>query len=229
MRNALAVAIVAVLAASPTGQEPASVFSFDQRVHKFQLPKQLPPCGLESALVRIAKETRVPVGMERVPECEQRSSSGFPPAFAPIDSASADVFDGISVKQLLGHLAARAPEYEWAIMDGVAVFRPGAAWADPMNPLAARVPAIRFSEAPAYRVVGTILNLPTPGQGPKYPMTIDFPGGTVIDALNLIVRTQAATWFASSNGQRLTVGLMMRPEGPGFGVSAPIPGLFARR
>jgi hypothetical protein len=229
MRNALAVAIVAVLAASPTGQEPASVSPLDQPVHKFQLPKQLPPCGLESALVRIARETRAPVGMERVPGCEQRAPSAFPPAFAPIDSASADVFDGISVKELFGHLAARAPDYEWAIMDGVAVFRPGAAWADPMNPLTARVPAIRFSEATAYRVVGTILNLQTSGQGPKYPITIDFPGGTVIDALNLIVRTQAAAWYASSNGQRLSVGVMMRPEGPGFGVSAPISGLFARR
>jgi hypothetical protein len=206
---------------------------WDQTVHQFPLPKQLPPCSLEAALVSITRKTRVPVGMERVPECEQHIWSGFASAFErtlqPLDSVSADIFDGIPVKELLGHLAARAPDYEFVMMDGVAVFRPRAAWADTMNPLSARVPAFRFSEAPVGRVVGTILNLPTSGQLPKNPITVDFAGGRVIDALNLIVGTQGGAWFAGPHGQSLSVGLVMRPEGADFGVSAPIAGLFDRR
>jgi hypothetical protein len=234
MRNALALAIVAIFAASSAGQDPASVSPFDKTIHNFRLPKELSSCGLESTLIRIARETRVPVGVERLPKCEQRTPSMFPEAvnrhgLQPVDSSTADMFDGISAKELLGYLAARAPDYEWAIMDGVAVFRPRPAWADSMSPLAARVPTIRFSEQPIHGVMETILNLPISEKNSQYPITINFPGGTVIDALNLIVRTQAFAWYANSHGGWLSVGLMMTREGSDFGISAPIAGLSARR
>jgi hypothetical protein len=87
---------------------------------------------------------------------------------------------------------------------------------------------MRYAEAPVGRIVGTILNLPA-AQGPKRMMSIDFPGVTVLEALNSLVRSQPAMWYASTDGGQLHLSVMNIPTGSGLSVSAPIPGLFSRR
>jgi hypothetical protein len=113
-------------------------------------------------------------------------------------------------------------------MEGVAVFRPSGAWSDAKSPLATPVPAIHLSEAPLGRVMASILNLPGP-KGPGQIVSIDFQGGTLLEALNSLVRSQAAMWYVSSDGQRLFVSFMLSPGGRGFGIGAPVSGLFSRR
>lgn len=220
----LASALLGVLA-GPVMAQPSAL---DAPVQSLQLPRQLPPCGLEAVLLRVAKETGVRIGMERTSECEGHKAFAFPQAYTGLDLTNAEVLDGVTVKEVLGRIAALVPDYDWAIMEGVAVFRPSEAWKDTKDPLTARVPAMRFSEAPAGRIVGTILNLPG-SQGPRQIMSIDFPGGTVLEALNSLVRSQPAMWYASTDGQRLHVGVMTVPTGSGFSVSVPIQGLFNRR
>jgi hypothetical protein len=197
-------------------------------VRHFQLPRQLPPCGLEAVLLSLANETDVRIGFERTSDCEGHQAFGFPEAYKRLDLTNAEVLDGTPVKDVLGRVAVLVPDYDWAIMEGVAVFRPSAAWKDASDPLAARVPAMRYAEAPAGRIVGTILNLPA-AQGPKRMMSIDFPGGTVLEALNSLVRSQPAMWYASTDGGQLHLSVMNIPTGSGLSVSAPIPGLFSRR
>jgi len=179
-------------------------------------------------LLRLAKETGVRIGMERTSPCEGRTALAFPQAYQGLDLSNAEVLDGVPVKDVLARIAGFAPDYDWAIMEGVAVFRPSTAWKDANDALAARVPAIRFSEAPAARIVSTILNLPGVHDQGKI-MSIDFPGGTVLEALNSLVRSQAAMWHATSDGQKLFVSVMSVPEGSGFSVAVPLPELFSRR
>jgi hypothetical protein len=202
--------------------------ALDTPVKNFKLPRQLPQCKLEAVLLRLAKETGVRIGMERTSQCDGRTALAFPQAYQGLDLADADALDGVPVKDVLARIAAFAPDYDWAIMEGVAVFRPSAAWKDANDALAARVPAMRFSETPASRIVATILNLPA-DQGPRKLMSIDFPGGTVLEALNSLVRSQAAMWHATSDGRKLFVSVMSVPEGSGFSVAVPLPELFSRR
>jgi hypothetical protein len=221
----LIAAILQVLARPAMAQAPPVL---DASVQNFQLPRQLPPCGLEAVLQRLAKETGVRVGIERPLECDGRKTLAFPQVYKPLDLAGAEVLDGVRLKDVLGRLAALVPDYDWAIMDGVVVFRPSDAWKDARSPLAARVPAIHFSEAPLGRVMAAILNLPVPGT-PGHHMSIDFPGGTVLEALNALVRSQPAMWHAIPDGEKLFVSVMNVPARSGLHVSAPVPGLISRR
>jgi len=238
MRRVLALAIFAAFATAAAAQPPTSESLLDRPLVQFRMPKQLPECGLETALASLAKETGLPIGMERTPECERRKASAFPPAFLhpPFDLANTEVLVGVPVREVLGRIAALATDYAWAIMEGVAVFRPASAWSDANNALAAGVPAMRFSDANAGLVMFTILNVPlgrpaseTAALYRGLRLSIDFPGGTLLDALNSLVRTQPGAWYVSSVGETAFVGVAVHPNGPGVGFTAPIPGLFARR
>jgi hypothetical protein len=227
MKRGLAVAIFAALTAHPAAQQPASSSLLDQPVHNFQMPRQLPPCGLESVLMQLARDTGVRVGIERL-DCDGRKTYAFPQVYKPLDLTNAVVLDGVPVKEVLGRLAALVPDYDWAIMEGVVVFRPSDAWKDAKSPLTARVPAIHFSEVPLSRALAAILNLPGT-DSPRPIVSIDFPGGTVLEALNALVRSQPAMWHAVPDGEKLLVSVMNPPARSGLLVSAPVPGLFNRR
>jgi hypothetical protein len=221
-------AVIAGSAASAGAQEPASL---ETPVKKFQLPRSLPECGLEAVLLRVAKNAGVPMGFERTTDCHGHQATGFPQMVRPLALADADILDGVSVKDLLARIAAMVPDYDWAIVNGVPVFRPSAAWKDENDPLtAARVPTMRFSDAAAVSIVGAILNWPVrPPDRRQHRTSVDLPGGTVLDALNSLVHSQVAMWYASSNGERLYVDVWFAPTNDGFSVAAPIAGLNARR
>ena len=84
---------------------------------------------------------------------------------------------------------------------------------DVLGRVAARVPAIRFSEVPLSRVMAAILNLPET-KAPGQILSIDFPGGTLLEALNALVRSQPAMWHAIPDGEKVLVSVL---------------GLFSRR
>jgi len=230
MRYLLLVLAALGIAATPAAaQNPVPL---DTRVKNFQVPRELPECGLEAVLLRLAKETGVRIGFERTSGCRGHVASGFPEAYKPLSLVNAEVLDGISLKDVLSRIAALVPDYDWAIMEDVAVFRPSAAWKDADDALGARVPAMRFSEAPVIRVVDSILNRrPVRHDTKEETVSIDFPGGTVLEALNSLVRSQPAfgMWYAGTDGQRLSVWIMNVPNGSGHGVSTPIPTLLSRR
>jgi hypothetical protein len=225
-RHHLTAAILMLLAGHAGAQEPSSL---EAPVHDFKLPRQLPSCGLEAVLHSLARETGVSVGIERTLECDGRKTFAFPQVYKRLDLTNAEVLDGVPVKEVLGRLAALVPDYDWAIVEGVVVFRPSGAWKDAKSPLAARTPAIHLSEVPLSRVLAAILNLPGPNASREI-VSIDFPGGTVLEALSALVRSQPAMWHAIPDGDKLHVSVMMNtPARSGLLVSAPVSGLVSRR
>jgi len=218
------VAAFLLLSTTALAQQSAD---FDAPVHAFKLPRQLPECGLEAVLLTLAKDTGVRIGFERTTACNGRQAVGFPDAYKPLKLANAEVLDGLPLRDVLARIAALTPDYDWAIMDGVAVFRPSESWKDAKSPLRASVPPIHLSEVPASRVISTILNLPGGGKGPTAIVSIDFQGGTMLDALNALVRSQALMWYASPGDEKLYVSVM-EPRGRGFTVVRPLPQLSAR-
>jgi hypothetical protein len=226
MRYLLLVLAALGIAATPAGaQNPVPL---DTLVHNFQLPRQLPECGLEAVLMRVAKETGVRIGFERTSDCHGHRAFGFPEILKPLSLVNAEVLDGVQVKDVLSRIAALVPDYDWAIMEDVAVFRPSAAWKDTADALGARVPRMHFVDAPAIHVVGAMLSRQLPGDAGKGILSIDFPGGTLLDALNSLVRSQPAMWYASTDGQELHVSVMNVPSGSGLSVTMPIPALLNR-
>jgi hypothetical protein len=77
-------------------------------------------------------------------------------------------------------------------------------------------------------VLAAILNLPGPN-APGEIVSIDFPGGTVLEALNALVRSTPAMWHAIPDGEKVHVSVMNTPARSGLFVSAPVPALFSRR
>src|SRR6185295_13402672 len=200
-----ALVMLGVAAGPAAGQTPVPL---DTLVHDFKLPRQLPECGLEAVLLRVAKETGVRIGFERTSDCHGHRAFGFPEILKPLSLLNAEVLDGVQVKDVLSRIAALVTDYDWAIMEDVAVFRPSAAWKDAADPLGARVLRMHFVDAPANHVVGAILSRQLPGSAGKGILSIDFPGGTLLDALNSLVRSQPAMWYASTDGQELHVSVM---------------------
>ena len=226
-RHHLTAAALALLAGTAGAQVPPSL---DTPVHAFALLRHLPECGLEAVLRRVAKNAGVPIGFERVTTCRGHQALGFPEMLKPLDRAGADVIDGVPVKEVLARIAAMDPDYEWAIVEGVAVFRPSSAWRDTNDPLTLRVPAMRFFDAPAVSVVGAMLNWPERAPDRRQHRTsVVFAGGTVLDALNSLVQSQPAMWYVSSNRERLFVAVWFAGSNDGFSLAAPMSGLVNRR
>jgi hypothetical protein len=112
----LVLAALGIAAAPAAAQNPVPL---DTLVHNFKLPRELPVCGIDAILLHVAKETGVAIGMERTSECEGHVATAFPQAYRPLSLANAEVLDGVPVKDVLARIAGLAPDYDWAIMEGV--------------------------------------------------------------------------------------------------------------
>jgi hypothetical protein len=220
------------LAATVSAQEPAPL---DRVVHNFQMPAALPPCGLATAVYDLARKAGLQVGFERAAGCT--GSASFP----RLDrTAASDTEAGLKASNVLDRLLMLAPEYGWLDMNGVAVIRPRSAWTDPNDGLNVRIPAFHAPDASISQMLATILNLPGRVGGDGRRFSVDFPGGTVAEALSAIVRTQpSAIWAVSvlvhpsptgaDPSPGFTIQLLTLPDGPGVGMSTPLPRLRARR
>jgi hypothetical protein len=107
---------------------------------------------------------------------------------------------GRTLRAVLDAIVAADSRYEWRDETGVAVLRAVGAWTDRDNPLHRTVAAIRFADAgvnDALRIVVALFgqelhrsqrtNLGNPRR-----FTLDVPPGTVLEALNAIVRAHGA-------------------------------------
>jgi hypothetical protein len=107
---------------------------------------------------------------------------------------------GKPLRLVLDAIVAADGRYEWRDEGGVAVLRPAAAWTDRNNPLHRSVGAIRFDDVGASAALQVILALfgqdLHPSQRNNLRETkrfdLDVPAGTVLEALNAIVRSHGA-------------------------------------
>ena len=149
------------------------------------------------------------VGFEQTPECWLRGRKRTA-------DATGVTLTGMSARQALDRLMALMPEYSWREMDGVAVVRPAAKWEDPADVL--NFPASAFSlTGDANDALHEALQAVTPPvffphvddqQSIEGPVPFVFPGGTLLDALNAIVRAhRGAGWQLGYQGNRGTIRL----------------------
>jgi hypothetical protein len=181
--------VVALLAAlsAPTGaQSPLD----DARV-RLAIPSPVDPCEVQAFANWIAMLAQIPNGFEAASsprDCQGTPSGNFPPRPAP----------AISVRAAFDRLVAEAPGYAWRVEGGVVVMRPIAAWADRSNILNTQVPTYQSFAQEVREAFHTISapfaprSLLSPWQnGPVtlgVPLDVAFSGGTLLDALNTLVR-----------------------------------------
>jgi hypothetical protein len=160
----------------------------------------LQPCEVGTAVDQIARNASVRVGFENAADCGLSSRS--------LNAGDdAEVLTGLSARQALDRLVASVPDFSWREMDGVVVVRPKAAWSDLKNTL--NLPTTRFArkDVQLHEILHAMLDAVTPplsrphldfpvsprSSGP--PVSIAFRGGTLLDALNAIVRARRdAQW-----------------------------------
>jgi hypothetical protein len=159
----------------------------------FSLPTALPPCGVDTALRSLARTSHVAIGLENAVDC----STVLPRVYE--DS----ILDTTTVRRVLDRIVSIDPTYRWADMNGVVVVRPVKSWTDPSNALNVQVAPLHIENATVTHSLRALLQLPSAenmfdNRINNRPLTVDFNGGTLVDALNTLVRArQGAGWVAA--------------------------------
>jgi hypothetical protein len=163
-----------------------------------RLPNALPSCGITTALARIARTSHVAIGFEETFEC----SAKWPRLHFTYDDSGRTT---MTVRQVLDQVVTLDPTYRWADVNGVAVVRPVVSWTDPSDALNLRVDPFRTDRMTVGQVLAILVRRPDPNCGfcgfdnrvNNRALSIDFKGGTMVDALNALVQARPGIgWHA---------------------------------
>jgi len=157
-------------------------------------PRLLRPCDLGLLVAQVGHALKLPVGFENTREC--------PLTFrGPAEGAVEDL-SGKSPRDVFDYLVTFYPEFSWKDIDDVIVVRPKAAWDDPRDVLNFRTASFASTDKPLDDAVHRLLRAVMPSAfvphddlaDPERPInrrvTIVFRGGTMLEALNAIVRSR---------------------------------------
>ncbi|MGE0359092.1 MAG: hypothetical protein AB7H93_21755 [Vicinamibacterales bacterium] len=192
-------------------------------------PATRPPCQVWTSLEQVARHAQVRMGFEHTLDCHLAAWTRQPYARPALR------LDGLTPRQAFDRLLAHRADYQWRMIDGVAVFRPRAAWVTgsvlnrPVAPTSAR-------DQHPHDLLHTVLQLTRPSlfqdhidvQRSSYwrrnddpsavapidtPVSVAFAGGSLIDALNAITRPFSGHWetgYQTGSGQhRVHIRLLM--------------------
>jgi len=199
-------------------------------------PSTLQPCAAGTVIDQIARKAHVLVGFENAPGCHPspRATTRQERHRAPGDGE--EVLNGITARQAFDHVTAVMPTLTWQDMDGVAVIRPKDAWADGTNPLnVSAAPLGVVSSQKLGDIVDMLLrgtrpsmfvphrDLPRSATSIDAPVSVTFSGGTLLEALNTLVRSrQGAEWQFAYTGRGMGVLIVSTLDLSGGDVIAPV-------
>jgi hypothetical protein len=208
-------------------------------------------CHVTAVVGALARDAGLLVGIEQPPGC--RPGPWFESAAHPRLADDESVTVGTAREAL--DLVARFTGSEWRELDGVVVVRPAGAWNDPLNRLNLPTAPFTAHEMRVRDMLSLVLHRVTPSQftpsyAPPHPgrllvnraVSATFPGGTLLEAFNAIVRAHGAAWWQLGHrGDAHTIG-ERQIEGPvaivvvhtleccpGELVMAPVGGSFPRQ
>lgn len=177
---------------------------------RLELPALINFCDVIRFANRVSLLADVPLGVESAPglgpePCTERPTPGVttgPPTTA---------------RMVLDRLVSMAPDYAWRDMNGVVVVRPVAAWNSPDHFLGARVQSFDGTDANMAEAFAALSQPLAPrGFWPesaawaaappgRASFSLSFPGGSLLDALNAIVRPRGDLgWTIHYCGERAT-------------------------
>jgi len=227
MRSVLFALLVVALHPTASAQTPSTLDDPIAGQFRIDNPRFVHRCTIGTVVDQIARKANVPVGFENTSECwlNPRSREA---------AADGELLTGATAREAFDHLLELIPTYHWQEMDGVAVIRPTAAWKDSRNPL--NLPTAPFSGTNAHldNVLHLLLrgakpslfyphvDVPQPARPIDRPIDVAFPGGTVLAALNAIIRARhGAEWELGYGGNHATI-VVRTLEFGGGNVMAPL-------
>ncbi len=180
------------------------------------------PCDLWRTVEEVARFAGVRIGFEHTPDCHPggRERRAYGPAIA---------LDGLTPRQVFDQIVQMRPEFAWREVEGVVVIRPVRAWQDPAHLLHRQVAPFAVARTHPHLVLHRLLQAAQPslfqphedlqlsGLGRRLddpaatgridlPSSVDFAGGTVLQALNAAARPYGGNWELGYAGHpRLTV------------------------
>jgi len=224
--RSMVVGLLVVALAQPVGGQKTS--KLDDRIDgELRVDAWfLSPCKMGLAIDQIARGADVLVGFQNTRDCWLNPRS-------PAGPNTGAVLMGVSAREAFDKLVELMPDYRWKEIDGVVVVRPNAAWDDPRDPLnfvtgpfdVKNVHVNDVLEVMLHAVVEPLvaphLTVVNPNRPIDNLVSVTFPGGTMLDALNAVIRARGrAEWQVGYTGNGATVAVSTLEFGGGT-VTAP--------
>jgi hypothetical protein len=206
MRTILRASLVILLAAPMAAQKASTLDDPIPGEIRIDSPRSLHPCAGAQAVDQIARAAHMLVGFENAQGCwlAPRSRWAHP---------DGDKLTGLSPRLALDHVIAAMSSHLWRTVNGIIVVRPTTAWADPDDFLNQPVQPFEATNALVDEILHTALRAATPsvllphedvprhGALVSHSMTVQFSGGSMLDALNAIVGAHgSAEWEVGYSG-----------------------------
>jgi len=223
------IGVVAVHASITNAQ---SQFDLDKQVSgdiRITSPSALPPCDAGAAVIQLSIRLNVLVGLESTPDC------WLPPTIRPV-TADAETLTGVTARMAFDHVIAQMPQYSWREMNGVIVVRPKEAWKMPLNVLNRPSGGFEANGERLDDVFRSVVQVPrsrdveNPTRDIDRPVTVKFAGGTMLEALNALLRSRQDGQWQVGYARADKPTIVIRSSNPTGGfISAPIDGDTTRR
>jgi hypothetical protein len=178
-------------------------------------------CAMFELFDQVARISNVPLGFQNLPGCGfgQRTIVASDRGRILVASTPREAFDEI---------AALNGSFRWQEMDGLAVVRPAAVWHDADDLLNLPAHAFQLMNVGADDALDRVLQSATPRvryvqsrkrtYGPlEAPLSVDFGGGTLLRALNAVVRAKGdAEWRVgyANTAAAILIGSLSRFTNP---------------
>ena len=198
MRQMTLGSLMVALALTPLhGQNSA----LDVTLPSVRIPSALQPCEIHGIVQRLGRITKLPVGFQGGPECIGKSDMARAMGGWLVDqrfSTERDTTDlaGSTFRQALDRLVALAPDYRWKEINGMAVVRPLSAWNDPGDALNRQVAPFNITGERLFSalniMLGRIGSADTTGSINAINASLNFSGGTLLDALGALTQSYDA-------------------------------------
>lgn len=180
------------------------------------------PCELWRTVEEVARFAGVRIGFEHMPDCHPggRERRAYGPSIA---------LDGLTPRLVFDQIVQMRPEFAWREIEGVVVIRPVRAWQDPAHLLHRPVEPFAVARTHPHLVLHRLLQAAQPSLFQPHedlqlsslgrrlddpsatgridvPISVEFPGGTVLQALNAAARPYGGNWELGYAGHpQLTV------------------------
>jgi len=158
-------------------------------------------------VTRLATAVGVPMGIQTIP-------ADIPLRARLLQGSQGVTVTGMPLWAALAAVIATNPGYEWRELHGMIVVRPTSAWQDPHDPLFRVVQSIRLSDVPGDAVIAELLGQidrskrgSSVGFSDTRRFSVDFSQGSLLDALNTIVKSHGAIswhWDELSDAEKRT-------------------------
>jgi hypothetical protein len=213
--RSIAFALTLVFALLPSRGQARGVSKLDRsQASSFRVnePAGGGPCSMLELFSQVARQARVSLGYENVPGCWSNPRAAVP-------DSGGRMLQARTAHEAFDEVAALTGAFSWQEIDGVVVVRPVIAWQE-AGVLNVRVDAFQLTNVSLDEALCRALDVTKPrvrASRPQcarplgrleIPMSVDFAGGSLMDALTAIVRAKGgAEWHVGYSDERTTISI----------------------